>query len=498
MKRAAKIASFPKTVARNLRLFLIVCALLSGAVLPHGTIGAPSEAQAASPVPMLYSSAPNAPDSQLQSIIEDTVGNLGGNWGVAVKKLDTGQFAAFNGDTQQVSASLYKLWVLDELFRQAQAGDLDLDGYNTVTADDAYYDEVNGDVHLNAGDSVTLRRAAYLMVTVSDNTSAHMLVRILGPDNINSFMQRNGLQSSLLDWSGVGDNLTTPLDMLRELELIATSRMVDAGASKQMVDLMLDQQINDLLPPGLPDGARIAHKTGALDGLLHDAAIVYGPHGPFIIVVMASNLTSYQTAWDNMPLLVGRVYNYFNSQSASPTLYFPETRQTVGHDFLKFWQVYGGLQAFGYPIGPEQTVGGLRVQQFERARFEWHPELGGEGGEVPDVVPSLLGQERAAQLGLSWPPAPDPGTGKFYKETGQAITGKFYDYWLNNGGERIFGLPISPAAPMLNPDGKTYLTQWFQRARMELHPELPAGPELGKAQELVALGALGTELNAPH
>src|SRR3954462_10418213 len=75
----------------------------------------------------MYGSAPDEPDSQLQAIVEDVVGDLQGKWGVAIKKLDTGQYAVFNGDTQQVSASLYKLWVLSELYRQVKAGIVSLD-----------------------------------------------------------------------------------------------------------------------------------------------------------------------------------------------------------------------------------------------------------------------------------------------------------------------------------------------------------------------------------
>ncbi|HYP40965.1 MAG TPA: serine hydrolase [Chloroflexia bacterium] len=445
-------------------------------------------AQSETPTPMLYGSAPDVPDSQLQAIIEEVVGDLPGTWGIAVKKLDTGQYAAYNGDEQQVSASLYKMWVLSELYRQAKAGDIELDGYASVTGEDAYYDSLLGDLRVAPGNSITLRRAAYMMVTVSDNTTSHLLVRTLGPDNINRFMRQNGFTHSYLDWSGVGDNLTTPLDVLREMEMIATSKMVDAEASQQMVELMLDQQINNLLPPGLPDEARFAHKTGSLESLLHDAGIVYGPSGPFVIVAMSSDLYNYASAWDNMPILARRVYDYFNDRPSSPALYFPQTRQTVGHDFLKFWHDQGGVEKFGYPIGPEHMRGGILTQQFERARFEWHPENANAGGAHPQVTLGLVGQERAAQLGHAWQREPDAGRGRYFPETGQNISGEIYEYWLNNGGERLFGYPISPAAEMINPtDSKSYTMQWFQRARMEIHPELPEGKR-------VVLGALVSEM----
>jgi beta-lactamase class A len=437
---------------------------------------------------MLYGSAPDSPDAELQALVEKVVGELGGTWGVAVKKLDTGQYAAYNGDRQQVSASLYKMWVLNELFRQAKVGLLDLDGYTNVSGADAAYDASLGDQRLYAGDEVTLRRLAYLMITVSDNTSSHTLVRILGPNNINRFMQRNGLKDSFLDWSGYGDNLTTPIDVLREMELIATSRMVDAEASRQMLEIMLDQQVNNILAPGLPDGALFAHKHGNLDALLHNAGIVYGPSGPFVIVAMTSRLPGYTVAYDNMPKLMTEVYEYFNNRATSPAQYFPQTRQTVGHDFLKFWLQYGGLDAFGYPIGPEHMRDGVLVQWFERARFEWHPEAP-TGAPQPSVTLGLVGSERAEDLGLTWPRSEAIAAGRYFTQTGQMLQSDFYEYWLNNGDERRFGYPISPEQDMVNPgDGKTYRTQWFERARMELNPELPPGQQ-------IVLGALGSELS---
>jgi hypothetical protein len=382
------------------------------------------------------------------------------------------------------------MWVLAELFRQVKAGTLSLDDYAAVSGEDAYYDILIGESRLPVGSELTLRQAANLMITLSDNTASALLVRVLGPDNINRNMSRLGLNHSILDWSTDGDNLTTPLDAFKIMELIATSKLVDAESSHEMIQIMLKQQINNLLPAGLPDGTEFAHKTGALDKLLHDSGIVYSPAGPYIIVAMSSKLDDFGTAWRAMPELSERVYDYFNDRPASPTLYFAQTRQSVGHDFLKFWNDHGGLAAFGYPIGPEQMQGGVLVQQFERARFEYHPDNSAPGVAQPHVKLGLLGQERAAKLGLSWPRSTTTGTGQFFSQTGQQLSGDFYDYWLNNGGERVFGLPISPAEQMTSPtDGKRYLTQWFQRARMEIHPELPSGSR-------VVLGTLGSEVGA--
>src|SRR5207253_516860 len=108
---------------------LLITALLFALLGPSypTQFSAAAPDHAATPVVQLYGSAPDEPDSQLQAIVEDVVGNLQGTWGVAIKKLDTGQYAVFNGDTQQVSASLYKMWVLSELYRQVEAGIVSMD-----------------------------------------------------------------------------------------------------------------------------------------------------------------------------------------------------------------------------------------------------------------------------------------------------------------------------------------------------------------------------------
>lgn len=417
-------------------------------------------------VPVLYSSAPDRPDPALQDIVNDVIADQPGTWGVVVKKLDTGQYASFGADTQQVSASLYKLWVLAELYRQARMGQVSLDGPDG------------------------LRDLATSMIQWSSNYAAESLVNILGPGNVNANMQRLGLGDSVLDWSGYGDNLTTASDVAHWLELLATSRIVDAASSREMIGLMLGQQINDRLPQGLPGGTPFAHKTGDLDLLRHDAGIVYAPSGPYVIVCMSSNIPSYYTGTLAQIELSRRVYNYFAGSAGSPFRYFPETNLSVGNGFFKFWNTQGSLPLYGYPLTPEISQQGLTVQWFERARLEWHPELasGAPSQFEPGVVLGLVGVERATQLGLRWADSKPSGAGQYFDQTHQEITGDFLRYWREHGGKREFGYPISPALNMVSPsDGKTYLTQWFERARFEWHPELPGGPG-------VVLGRLGAEL----
>ena len=444
---------------------------------PHSDLAAaPPQANA---VPLLYSSAPDYLDAGLQNILDNALDGVPGNWAVSVKKLDTGQYAAVNGRTQTVTASLYKLFVFYAVMRQRKLGTLSLDDTVTITDADAAYDVSIGQLNWNIGDQVKISTLIDRMITVSDNTAAVALVYYIGADTVNDSLQRLGLTNTSINFSG-GDNLTTAAEYSRLLELIATDQVLDRDSCYYMIQVLLGQQLNDLLPAGLPNGTPIAHKTGTLDNMLHDAGIVYGPTGPYVITLLSWNLDDYSTAQNLMPQLSRAVYHYFNGHVAAAPRYFPETHQVVGPAFLLFYNSNGGNDTFGLPIGPETTQGDRVVQYFERARLQ-RPAAGGA------VVPGPIGRELAAALGLHFDPtAPadpnDPDT-QWFPATKQAIGQPFLTYWRERGAQDLFGLPISNIVVEQH-DGQTVRVQYFERARFELLN--------GKVQ----LGTIGSELYA--
>jgi hypothetical protein len=127
------------------------------------------------------------------------------------------------------------------------------------------------------------------------------------------------------------------------------------------------------------------------------------------------------------------------------------------------------------------------VQYFERARFELHPE-----NPAPnDVLLGLLGRTvtagRAGELPFRrTPPLMNPVT-QYQGATGHNLSPPFLGYWQAHGGLPIYGYPISePFNEVSKADGKSYTVQYFERARFELHPELPDPYK-------VSLGMLGRE-----
>jgi sugar lactone lactonase YvrE len=190
------------------------------------------------------------------------------------------------------------------------------------------------------------------------------------------------------------------------------------------------------------------------------------------------------------------------AQAASDSQFFPETGKSVSGKFLQYWRSHGGLPIFGFPITDAQmevdpeTGKTFLTQWFERNRFELHPE---NAGTKYEVLLGLLGKDlrrEAVGVDLSFVPAipDDRKTTKdnhFFKETSHNLSGQFMNYWQSNGGLERFGFPISEAEDQVDPEtGKVFLTQWFERARFEEHPENKG------TQYEVLLGLLGKQLKS--
>jgi hypothetical protein len=166
---------------------------------------------------------------------------------------------------------------------------------------------------------------------------------------------------------------------------------------------------------------------------------------------------------------------------------FAETGLCIEGRIREFWEQHGGLYVFGLPIAAqqEQVVEGRRLQAqwFERTRLELHSEH----TRPYDVLIGRLGAEALAQAGIDWRSFPQsaPRAGcRFFAETGHNVCGDIWQTWRANGlefdGRRgtseaeslaLFGLPLSDPHEETFADGRTYVVQWFERARFELHPE---------------------------
>ena len=172
--------------------------------------------------------------------------------------------------------------------------------------------------------------------------------------------------------------------------------------------------------------------------------------------------------------------------------YFPQARHTLTDPFLTYWLRYGGVDAFGYPR-TEPFVGDARLTQYtDRALLR---VVDGQ------VTPAPLG--RLLTAGRSFPrvePFRSTPTRLYFPATGHSLSGRFLAYWQGHAGARLLGAPLSAVIVEGNGDGsaRRYPLQWFERGRLEYHPEL-AGTRYAVEVGLVGLQALrrGTKHDSP-
>jgi hypothetical protein len=178
----------------------------------------------------------------------------------------------------------------------------------------------------------------------------------------------------------------------------------------------------------------------------------------------------------------------------------------VWDNFRDYWKNFGGLPIFGFPITEQRKEGDYWVQYFERARFEYHPE---NQRKVPNwdkldkyaklsflIQLTRIGADAVtAKTGGKGFPTTDmsqaPAGGTYFAETKHSISGPIGAYWQSHNGITNFGYPLSePFEEKSQANGKTYLVQYFERTRLEYHPE-----NAGSPYEIL-LGLMGRELLA--
>ena len=162
--------------------------------------------------------------------------------------------------------------------------------------------------------------------------------------------------------------------------------------------------------------------------------------------------------------------------------FFKITGHNVGFAFLKAFTALGGVSVLGYPRTEAMTLNGKTVQFFQRGVMEYHPEAAGTPNEVQlQFVGSQLTK------GQNFPtsaPTPNDSQHQYFPQTHHTVAFAFLQEFQANGGVSFFGYPISDAYV----DASGHTVQYFQRARMEYHPELASKP--GQVQ----LGLVGDEL----
>lgn len=250
------------------------------------------------------------PSKELEKIIQTQLAHTNGTYAVAIKNLKTNEYYYYNENQQFTSASLYKLWVMGAVFEEIKKGNLSLDrqiGFEAVTINERL-DIASESAEITEGFvGNTVEGALTRMITISDNYAAHILYLTIGWSKVGDFLEKYGLINSSTE-----KLQTTASDILNFYEKLYNGKIVNKDASDEMLGILKKQELNDRIPKYLPENTIVAHKTGELGAVKHDAGIVYGPNGNYIIVLL-SETNNQITAAEIEAKLSEKVYKYFSN-----------------------------------------------------------------------------------------------------------------------------------------------------------------------------------------
>ena len=265
---------------------------------------------------LLQAAAPPRP--ALAARIHELVDGFNGQVFLYAKNLDTGAAFGLREDERVRTASTIKLAVMVEAFERVERGELGWDHPLTLTA----ASQVGGSGILGEfapGLRLTLRDAMHLMIVISDNTATNLVIDHLTADAVNARMDAIGFPRTRLmrKVMGGGDSqagadpalkryglgVSTPREMATLIERIERGEVVSKAASAEMIQVLKRQQSHFGIGRSLRD-VEIADKTGALDALRSDVAIVYSKSGRVAMAITIDEMPEVDWTVDNPGLLL--------------------------------------------------------------------------------------------------------------------------------------------------------------------------------------------------
>jgi beta-lactamase class A len=272
----------------------------------------------------------------LQGKVTALAGSHHGHVALYATQLNTGRSVEIDADRPVQTASVIKLTILFEAMEQVRAGKARWDEKLTLAKNDA----VSGSgvlMFFDAPMQLTLKDALTMMVIVSDNTATNLAIDRFGVDAINARVAWLGLKDTHLykkvmkpatgpmpaDQPKFGLGKTTPREMAMVMQRIGRCQLAGSGEAAQPEDaaicevalkMLRNQFYRDTIPRYLEQldssetGSAIASKTGSLNAVRADVAIVAGKTGPMVLSIFTyDNADQSWTADNEAEVLIGRL-----------------------------------------------------------------------------------------------------------------------------------------------------------------------------------------------
>ena len=236
--------------------------------------------------------------------------------GVYYKTLSSGELVTIAPDSSFHAASTMKVPVMIEFFRQVERGGLSpqqgvllVNQFASIVDGSPFsvapIDDSDSTMYLRIGERVPVRELVERMIVRSSNLATNAVIALIGAQHADSTAHALGARNIRV-LRGVEDgkafqkgmnNTTTARDLGVLLEAIQKHAAASARSCDTMLAILSRQEFNDEIPAGLPPGTKVAHKTGSITAVLHDAAIVYpASRSPYVLVVLTRNIPDERVA----------------------------------------------------------------------------------------------------------------------------------------------------------------------------------------------------------
>lgn len=272
---------------------------------------------------------------QLRTNILTEFNNQQGDFAVAFINLKTGKKLLINEKENFHAASTMKTPVMIEVFKQIKEGKFSLE--DSITIKNEFKSIVDGtlysldssedsysNLYQHLGEKTTLYNLVYHMIINSSNLATNLVIDLIDAKKVTKTMRSYGAKDIMV-LRGVEDqkaydaglnNTTTAYDLALIFQMIATGKAVDKNASEKMIQILLDQQHNSIIPANLPTNVKVAHKTGSITGVHHDSGIVFLPDGTkYVLVILSKNIMDEDSAVKAMAKVSEMIYSVVSGNS---------------------------------------------------------------------------------------------------------------------------------------------------------------------------------------
>ncbi len=267
---------------------------------------------------------------ELKKQITKELSKQPGTFAIAFKNLNTGVEILINERELFHAASTMKTPVMVEVYKQAAEGKFSLkdsilikNEFKSIFDGSLYSlnkkDDSDTLIYNHISEKRTVYSLMYDMIIISSNMATNLIIELVDAKNVthtlrsigaNDIQVLRGVEDTKAFEAGM-NNQVTAYDLMLLFEKIDKEELVNSEASMAMMDILLNQKFNDIIPANLPKEVKVAHKTGWITGIHHDSGIVFLPDGrKYVLVMLSKDLKDEDTGIKTMANISKSIYDF--------------------------------------------------------------------------------------------------------------------------------------------------------------------------------------------